>query len=109
MSLNSMLRQSITIENPTGKTGKHGDRSFSPAVTVRSRFQQVTKTMVNLKGEREPIDGIVFVGPDATANIGAKVTYLGNQYRIMKREVVPGRNGKTHHLELQVQTWSFGA
>lgn len=109
MSLRSLLRQTVAIANPSGATGQHGDRAFSAPVSYPARFQQTTKTMINLKGEREPIDGIVFVGPDAAVQIGAKLTYSSAVYRVMKREVVIGRRGETHHYELQVQTWSFGS
>jgi len=31
------------------------------------------------------------------------------QYRVMKLEPIPGKNGQTHHYELMLQLWSYKA
>jgi hypothetical protein len=109
MSITRLLKQTVTIENPNGTVSKRGEPSFSAPATYYARFQPSTKTIMNAKGEREPLDGLVFVAPDATVSIGAKLTYAGAAYRVVRRDVIPGRKGNTHHFELGVQSWSFGA
>lgn len=107
MSISHLLNQSISVRNPSGTRDLHGKRALGTATTVRARFERTNKTIVTAEREREPIDGIVFVGPSATVEIGAKVTYDGTDYRVMTRSDVVVGSGGLHHYELMVQLWSY--
>lgn len=109
MGINHLLNQSITIENPTGSRDLHGKRAFGASSSVSARFERTNKTIVTAEREREPIHGIVFVAPGTTVAIGSKVTYDGEDYRVMTRSDIVVGSGSTHHLELMVQLWSYGS
>lgn len=109
MSFNSLLRQSITISNPSGTADLHGKDSFSAGQAVRCRFERVYKTVVTAEREREPIHGVAIIGPGFTPQVGAKVQYGSDIYRLLERSDAPGRNGALHHYELMLQLWEFGA
>ena len=108
MSINGLLNQSVTVELNTSAVGKHGESSFSTGVEYQARFQKTTKSIVNKEGDRIPINGIVFLPADAVITNGSRLTYGSDIYRVMSNEPVPGANGVTHHVELLVQSWSFG-
>lgn len=107
MSLQSLLRQSVSIENPSTTLDKQGRPALSAAQTYKARVQRTNKTIVTAQKDREPIDAIVFLPPSATVKKGSKLTYSGEEYRVMTIEDVVGRNGSTHHFELKVQLWSY--
>jgi hypothetical protein len=109
MAITGLLNQTVSIENEGSVVGKHGETSFGAATSYQARFQRTNKTIMNSKGELEPISGIVFLPADATVSIGAKLTYGSDIYRVITLETVPGANGVTHHLEAMVQSWSFGS
>ena len=107
MAITHLLRQTAVIRNPSGTTDLHGKPTLSTGTTVKARFERTHKTIVTAQREREPIHGIVFVSPDTTVEIGAKVTYDSQDYRVIDRADVVGRNGQVHHYELFCQLWSF--
>lgn len=109
MSLNSLLRQTITIENPDGTKDKQGRDNFGASTTTRARVQKTTKVVMTADREREPIDAIIFVSPGTTINKSARLVYQAVQYRVIKIEDVVGKNGTTHHFEVMVQLWSYKA
>lgn len=107
MSLKRLLKQSITINNPAGALGKHGEVVLGASATVPCRFEKTSRTILNPQGEREPIDGVAYVGATAVLQLGAKVIYSTETYRLMRIEEIPGRRGIIHHYELLLQLWSF--
>lgn len=109
MGINHLLRQTITIKNPTGTRDLHGKAALGASTSVRARFQRGIKTIVTAEREREPIHGMVFVMPSTDVDVGAQVVYEGTKYRVLERADIPGRNGQIHHRELMLQLWSWPA
>lgn len=109
MSLTRLCRQTMTVENPDGTRGKHGEVAVGSPSTVYCRFERTQKTILNANGEREPIHGAVIALPTDTFAVGAKITYSSQVYKLMQIDEIPGRNGNNHHFELLVQLWSFSS
>lgn len=107
MALNTLLNQSILLENPTGTRDLHGKRGLAASQSIRARFERTYKTIVTETREKEPIHGVVFVPPDTDVEIGARVTYQGVHFRVVSRMDQVGRSGALNHKELFVQLWSF--
>lgn len=107
MAISHLLRQTITVKNPTGSRDLHGNPTLGSAATLRARFERTYKTIVTPEREREPIHAVVFVGPATEVEQGAQITYSGEVYRVIERSDVVGRNGQLHHYELMCQLWSF--
>jgi hypothetical protein len=107
MAFNSLLRQTISVKNPSGSRDLHAKTALGAATEHRARFERTYKTIVTAEREREPIHGIIFTKSDATIEIGAQVTYSGEVYRVMQRDDVVGKNGSVHHYEFLVQLWSW--
>lgn len=104
MAIGALLNQTCTIA-----VRSHADRHTKSVVgagtSVRCRFQQTQKTMVNAQKETEPIDGMVFVPSTTTVEIGDKLTFGSKDYRIMTCEPMVDGLGATRHIELKVQLW----
>lgn len=109
MALTHLLNQTISVQEPTGARDMHGKKALSSATEYRARFERTYKTIITAEREREPIHGIVFVDDDTDIDVGSKVTYDSNAYRVMERSDLVLGNGKVHHRELMVQLWSFGS
>lgn len=109
MSLNSLLNQTIAYKNPTGTRDLHGKQAFGASTTIRARFERVYKTIVTPNREREPIDAIAMISPSSAVEVGARVVFGSDTYRVMARSDAPGANGSIHHYELMLQLWSFAS
>lgn len=109
MSLASLLRQTAQYEDPNGGQNRQGDRTLGTAIQMKVRVERTNKTIVTAEREREPIDAIIFAGPDESISIGGRFTYEGTQFRVMRLSDVVGANGRRHHWEVEAQLWSFGA
>ena len=109
MAIAHLLNQLVTIYSQSAGVDKHGNVTFSSGSAVLGRFQRTNKTIVTDTKEIEPIDGIVFLSADVTVEVGDKLTYAGEAYRVMKRSSHIVGNGRLHHTELMVQLWGYGA
>jgi len=109
VSFKSMLKQSITVENPDGSRDKQGRDGLGSSTTLAARVQRTNKVITTAERDREPIDAIIFVGPETPVRKSARITYDSEQYRVIKSEDVPGRNGSIHHIEIMAQLWSYKA
>ena len=107
MALGQLLNQTVTVRNLDGDLDKHGRPSLSESSTIRARFERVNKTTVGANRELEPIHGVAFVAPSNAIDLGAKITYDSQEYRVIDRADVVGRNGQIHHYELMLQFWSW--
>lgn len=109
MSFLGLLRQTITVNNPSGTKDLHGKDAYGASATVKARFERTYKTIVTAQREREPIHAIAAIPSTANVQVGAKVTFGSDLYRVLERADVPGRNGSVHHYELMLQLWSFAS
>jgi hypothetical protein len=104
MGFNALLNQTGTLYSQTTKN-LFGRPAQTNAQTVKCRFEQVKKTIVNLQGETEPIDGIVFIDTDITPTVGDQFVFDSQKYRVMKVQPMVDGRGKTRHIEFMVQSW----
>ena len=108
MSSQSLLRQTVEIAQPSTTRDKQGRLVESnDSTSYQARVEKTSRIITTAEKDREPIDAIVFLNSSAEVTKGAKLTYDGGEYRVMKVEEVPGRNGQVHHYELMVQEWSY--
>lgn len=106
MALVGLLNQAGSLYTKSTRN-KYGKTGFGSAVAIKMRFQKTSTTILNNEREPEPIDGIVFVGPDVTIDVGDKLTYNSVTYRVMTVEPIVVGNGSVHHKELKVQEWNL--
>lgn len=107
MSFLSLLRQSITVKNPTGAKDLHGKETLGSSATVKCRFERVYKVITTAERDKVPIQAQAVVPASASVSIGAQVTFGTDKYRVMVRNDAPGKNGSIHHYELMLQEWEF--
>ncbi len=107
MSVISLSNQTITIENPSGTMDRHGQKAFGAAVSARCRFERTYKTIMTAERDREPIHAMVGLPPSYTIVRGARVTYEGEQYRVIQVSESPGAGGSIHHRILMLQLWGY--
>lgn len=107
MSVSTLSNQSVLIQNPTGTRDKHGQSAFDAGATVSVRFERTYKTIKTEEREREPIHALMGSVPSIDVQIGAKVTYDSEVYRVITvAEAVDG-SGNVHHRESNLQLWSY--
>src|SRR5690554_2327663 len=104
-SINHLLNQQVTIENPTGERDGTGKIRTATPTTYRARVERVHKTIARDNQETEPIHLEVFLAPQAVVVRGAKLTYGGVAYRVIEVSDEVGKNGSVHHYELMCQRW----
>lgn len=107
MSFNQLLKQTISLENPSGTLSKTGQPGFSAAISLSARVQKTHKSIPTKDRDRTPVHAIIFIGPATEPEIDAKITYDSTAYRVLAVEDVIGRNGSTHHYEIMAQLWSY--
>ncbi len=107
MSFAGLLNQTISVKNPTSTRDKHGNLGLGSATSISARFERTNKIIVTKDREREPIHGIAAIGPNDTVEIGAQITYDGDQYRVMTKADAVNRDGSIHHVEVMTQLWSW--
>ena len=105
MSFAGLLNQSGTIA-AKGAINKYGKFTYGSDTTVSMRFQKTKKIITTVDKDKEPIDGIVFVGPNVSVDTGDKVVYDGLTYKVMVVSPIVLGNGQTHHKELMVQEFN---
>lgn len=106
MAIANLLNQSVTIYAKAVRN-RYGKTTFDSGTLYAARFEQTNKTISTVQSDKEPIDGVVFLNSDCVVDVGDKVVYNSQDYRVLRRSNVPGANGKTHHVELMVQLWSL--
>lgn len=105
MSINGLLRQSVTIY-PQGTRDKFNKLSWGSGVAVSARFQKTSKVITTVQNEREPIDGYVDVLGSVVVEIGDKLVYDAVNYKVMTvKEAIDG-SGNVHHKTVLVQRWN---
>lgn len=108
MGVTHLLKQTLSIKNPSGATDGQGRPALGAATSVKARVELVYKTILNQDREAIPIHAEAVVGPGETVAIGAQATFDSQVYRVMVIKDAPGRNGDVHHYELMLQLWNYG-
>jgi len=104
MSILGLLNQTVTI-SPQSSRGADGETVFGDAVSVKSRFEAVTKRILLPDSQVLTIDAFVVVGPTITVSTGDKVTYDSNDYKVVDVFEVPGGSGSVEQKELRLVKW----
>lgn len=107
MAIGDLLNQTISVQNPTSTRDKHGNLGVGSATSVACRAERTNKVISTPERERDPVHLLVMIGPTSTVNIGAKITYDGDEYRVLSKSDAPGGDGAIHHYELACQLWSY--
>ena len=109
MAITHLLLQSCTLSAVGSTRDKHGNPSLSSGVAYRCRFQKTNKTIVTPEKETEPIHAIIFFEPTVDVGVGSQIQFGSDKYRVMSAEPMIGAGGKTSHIEVMAQLWSFGS
>lgn len=107
MSVSTLSNQTVTIENPTGRRDKHGQEAFGVAASASVRFERTYKVIKTETSERDPIHAIMGIPAGVTIQKGSRVTYGGDQYKVIQLTEAIGADGSVHHREAMLQLWSY--
>ena len=107
--INGLLNQTVTIQ-PQSSYSEDGREILGSAITESWRVQPTSKTTFEPRGAQDrgqllTINAIGYAPPDTVANIDAKVTVGSEIYKVYAKYPVPGRNGQTHHVKVQLLRW----
>lgn len=104
MSFIGLLNQTITLRRKSGYDG-YGRESMGSATTYRCRFQQTNRTILLATGDSIILDGYIDVLGTCPVQNNDRITYNGEDYRVINRKEAIGRNGNLHHITLGVKLW----
>lgn len=109
MSLTGLLNQTITIYPITGYSDD-GRESVSAGVSAKARFQATSKRnlqpkFIDGKSTVVEVNAIAYVPADTVVEEDYKVSYSGVDYKVVTKYAVPGANGVTDHIKLELQKW----
>lgn len=107
MNVDHLLKQTCTVYT-AGAQDRFGKNAHGAGVDYACRFQQTSRIIQKPNGEKAPIDGIVWLSASAQVVRNDKMTFAGQDYRIMKVSPMVDGAGVTRHYELMVQDWSTG-
>lgn len=107
MSVSTLSNQSVSIENPAGTRNRTGQTTFLAAATASVRFERTYKTIKTENREREPVHAVMGCPSTVSVSVGARVTYGSDIYRVLTVSEAVGGDGTVHHLECNLQLWSY--
>lgn len=107
--INGLLNQTVTIQ-PQSSYSEDGREVVGNAVTETWRVQPISKTIFSPRGALErgsllTIDAIGYAPKTTVAEIDAKITVGSEVYKVYSKYPVPGRDGQTHHVKVQLLRW----
>jgi hypothetical protein len=105
MSVSSLSGQTVTIY-PQGVRDKFNKITWGSGVVHRCRFQKTSQVITTVQKEREPIDGIAMISGNPSVEIGDKLAYTVDNYKVMTKKENIDAHGNVHHVTLKVQKWS---
>jgi hypothetical protein len=111
MTATGLMNQTMVIYNRTSY-GADGREVYDVGTTVRCRFQQKTKNVFSPKGLPNnggllTINGVAYVPATTTVSIDDKVTFSSENYKVYSKYSVPGRNGQTAYVKLELLKWQI--
>lgn len=109
MSAKSLMNQSVIVR-PQGSYNPDGTEVVGSGTTERWRIQPKSKTIFSPRGAVDrgsllTLDAIGYAPPDTVANIDAKITHNNLSYKVYALYPVPGGNGQTDHVKVQLIRW----
>lgn len=102
--IQGLMNQDIYLYQRTAHD-RYGKPTTGTGTLYKCRFEKTNKTITTATNEREPIDGIVFVGPQCPVRPGDRVQYGDEHYRVLRCSDIVVGNGSVHHKEFMVQLW----
>jgi hypothetical protein len=109
MSAKSLMNQAVSIQPFTGYAA-NGKEQVGGAVSERWRVQPTTKNIFSPRGavdrgELVTINAVGYAPAITVATIDSKVTVGGQVYKVYATYPVPGGNGQTDHVKVQLVLW----
>lgn len=106
MSIEGLMNQSLTLYPKTGYGGDGREISGS-STTVQCRAQMKTKRVLLPDGSTVTIDGVLYVPASTVVDTDYKAVLSGVNYKVLAKYPVPGGDGQTHHIKLEVVKWEL--
>jgi hypothetical protein len=101
---NNLLNQTISISSKSGLNAEARE-TYSAAVEVKARMQEVAKSRLTGQGQVVPILAICYVPNDTTVAVNDKVTYGGVDYKVFGKYAPVDGQGNVNHIRLELQKW----
>lgn len=101
MSVAGMLNQTIYIRNASG-FDSYGRRTTGSQTTVKARVQMNTKRKLLPNNDVIVVDAVAYVPADTTVSDNDRITYASSEYKVFAKYPVPGMDGRTHHIKLEL-------
>jgi len=103
--MRDLLKHTITVYG-TVTHDAFNQEVFSASNDFWGRFQLKNKLITNAKGEQVLADAFCYVENEATGlAIGGKISYAGQDYRIIGLKSAIDDLANIHHYELWLQRW----
>lgn len=105
MNVDHLLRQTCTIF-VAGAQNRFGKNEYDTGTDYACRFQKTNRIIQKPNGEKGPVDGVVWLAAADGVHINDKLTFGGQDYRVLMISPMVDGMGTTRHYELMVSDWS---
>lgn len=104
MTIDGLFNQTITISSKSGYSSD-GREQVGTATSVSARFQAQTKRKLLPDGSLLLIEAIAYVPASTTVSTDDKITYDGNNYKVVGKYAAVDGEGDTNHIKLELVKW----
>jgi hypothetical protein len=101
MPINNYLNQSVTLKQKSGFS-LEGKPTLSVGTTIKARFQDKQKRLVDDVGNEYFTDAEVWLKPTQTINLDDVVVYGSVSYKVVQIDTKRGLNGQIDHKKALV-------
>ena len=102
--ITGLLNQTITVYGKSSYNAE-GREVVGSGTSVKARIQPKIKRRLMPNGSVVNIDAIAFVNNDATVDTDDRVDLGSDKYKVAGKYSVPGADGNTDHIELELIKW----
>ncbi len=111
MSLNSLMRQIITLYNRSG-FDRYGKETVGSGSSVKARVQVVSKPRFHFSADgsnavQYVITAIIYIPSTTTVNEGDKITHGALDYRVHGITLSTDGRGNTAFKKLECTKWNI--
>lgn len=104
MSLRGLFNQTITVYNQSSFNAE-GREVVGAGTDYQVRFQETTRQKLMLNGNIITIDAVVYIQADADVEVGDRVDYGSDKYKVFGKYQAVDGSGSTHHIKLELTLW----
>lgn len=102
--ITGLLNQTITVYTKSSYNSE-GREVVGSGTSVKARVQPKIKRRLMPNGSVVNIDALAYVASGSTIDTDDRVDLGSDKYKVLGKYAVPGADGNTDHIELELIKW----